>query len=395
MRTALTKRLVAQALPQARPYEIRDGQTKGLILRVQPSGHKAYIVTWAHGQRRTLGSVEHVTLEQARAQATQAVADAVADKLPALAQSGRQRCTLDVFLDQHYGRWARAELRRGDCYVHRIRTALPGALGLPLNKIDAAWVDHWWMARITSGVTKATASRDLACLRPALSKAVEWRLLDNNPLLGMRNRTVDSHKVVRFLSPDETQRLRAALQARDAALIARRASGSAWRASRRKTLLPVIPDDGFGDHLTPLVLLAMNTGLRRGELLALTWDDVDLQGAMLAVRAEVAKSGKQRHVPLNTEALEVLVRWRAQGGAGRVFGIEDCKNSWRNLIVSAQIERFRFHDLRHHFASRLVSQGVDIDTVRVLLGHADIKMTLRYAHLAPEHLVAAVSKLVV
>lgn len=69
-----------------------------------------------------------MTLEQARAQAVQAVADAVADKLPALAKSERQRCTLDVFLTDHYGPWARAELRRGDRYVHRIRTALPGAL---------------------------------------------------------------------------------------------------------------------------------------------------------------------------------------------------------------------------------------------------------------------------
>lgn len=393
MRTALTKRVIAQSLPQARPYEIRDGQTKGLILRVQPSGHKAFIVTWAHGRRRTLGSVEHVTLEQARAQAVQAVADAVADKLPALAKSERQRCTLDVFLTDHYGPWARAELRRGDRYVHRIRTVLPTALGLALNKIDAGWVDRWCMDRITSGVTKATASRDLACLRSALSKAVEWKLLDMNPLLGLRNRTVESRKVVRFLSSDETLRLRTALQARDTALIAARESGNAWRAARRKALLPVIPANGFGDHLTPLVLLAMNTGLRRGELLALTWEDIALQGAMLTVRAEIAKSGKQRHVPLNAEALDVLVRWRAQSAAGRVFGVDDCKNAWRNLLAAAQIERFRFHDLRHHFASRLVSQGVDINTVRVLLGHADIKMTLRYAHLAPEHLVAAVSKL--
>lgn len=393
MRTILTKRSIAQALPQARPYELRDGQTKGLILRVQPSGHKAYIVTWAHGKRRTLGSVEHVTLEQARAQAVQAVADAVADKLPALAQSGRQRCTLDTFLTEHYAPWARAELRRGERYVHRIRTALPTALGLPLNKLDPAWVDRWWVDRITNGVTKATASRDLACLRSALSKAVEWKLLDVNPLLGLRNRTVESRKVVRFLSPDEAQRLRAALGARDAALIAARASGNAWRSARRKPLLPDIPAEGFGDHLTPLVLLAMNTGLRRSELLGLQWTDIDLEARMLTVRPESAKNGKQRHVPLNAEALDVLVRWQTQSGAGRVFAIGDCKTAWNNLLQSARIAQFRFHDLRHHFASKLVMAGVDINTVRVLLGHADIKMTLRYAHLAPEHLVAAVELL--
>lgn len=82
MRIQLTKRAVISAQPKDKPYEIRDILTRGLILRVQPSGYKAWIVSWAHGKRRTLGCVDHITLEQARAYAAQAMAEAVQQGLP-------------------------------------------------------------------------------------------------------------------------------------------------------------------------------------------------------------------------------------------------------------------------------------------------------------------------
>lgn len=143
-----------------------------------------------------------------------------------------------------------------------------------------------------------------------------------------------------------------------------------------------------------MVLLAINTGLRRGELLSLTWHDIDLVARMITVRAERAKNGKQRHVPLNQEALSVLQCWKDQSNDDlHVFQPKDVKTAWVKLLARAQVTGFRFHDLRHHFASKLVTKGVDLNTVRELLGHADIKMTLRYAHLAPAHLAAAVAKL--
>jgi integrase len=108
-----------------------------------------------------------------------------------------------------------------------------------------------------------------------------------------------------------------------------------------------------------------------------------------------------RHIPMNQEALEVLQGWQAQTtGRGLVFPAKDgrplnnIKKSWTAVLETAGIKNFRFHDLRHHFASRLVMAGVDLNTVRELLGHADLTMTLRYAHLAPEHKAEAVSRLV-
>jgi len=397
MPTVLTKRIVASSQPQDRPYELRDAQVRGLLLRVQPSGHKAWIVTWAHGKRRTLGSVEHVTLEQAREQARLAVAEYVQSGLPALAKTKPTSCTLEALLTDHFEPWAIMELKGGKSYCGRIRTAFAHLLRRQVVDIDVPTMDRWWRDRITGpdAVTKATAGRDFACLRSALSKAVEWRLIEQNPLLGIRQRSVQSRKVVRFLSKNEEARLRSALAARDQTGVQGRSNANALRRKYGQPTLPDLAPDAYIDHLTPVVLLAMNTGMRRGELLTITWADVNLEAKMLTIRAEHAKSGRQRHVPLNVEALDVLRRWRSVDckPAQRVFAVGDIKKGWGKLLTDAGIEQFRFHDLRHHFASKLVRAGVDLNTVRELLGHADISMTLRYAHLAPDTLAAAVEKL--
>ncbi len=151
----------------------------------------------------------------------------------------------------------------------------------------------------------------------------------------------------------------------------------------------------YCDHLTPMVLIALNTGLRRGELTALDWSDIDLPAKRLLVRAAAAKSGKSRHVPLNKEAVAVLTRWQRQiGTTGGVFNVRDVKKAWLALDEGGNDHRVSLPRLRHTFASRLVMAGVDLNTVRELLGHADLKMTLRYAHLAHEHKAAAVERLV-
>jgi Phage integrase family len=119
------------------------------------------------------------------------------------------------------------------------------------------------------------------------------------------------------------------------------------------------------------------------------------------VTGATAKSRRTRHIPLNREATSVLTNWRAQCEdlSGLVFvndaGVRfDRVNfSWRRLLKDAGISDFRWHDMRHHFASRLAMGGVDLNTIRELLGHSDYTMTLRYAHLAPEFRMKAVEVL--
>src|SRR4030095_2897702 len=119
-----------------------------------------------------------------------------------------------------------------------------------------------------------------------------------------------------------------------------------------------------------------------GELFALEWRDVDLGRAVLTVRAAESKNRKVRHVPLNSEALNTLRRWKLQTkGNGFVFTnakgrpFDNVKTALSRLLAEAKITNFRWHDFRHHFASKLVMAGVDLNTVREPLGHADIKMT--------------------
>lgn len=149
-----------------------------------------------------------------------------------------------------------------------------------------------------------------------------------------------------------------------------------------------------------MILLSINTGLRRGEIFNMTWDNVNFERKLLTIEGAYAKSGKTRHIPLNTEALLTLKTWRQQYENDHLvfpsldnLPFDNIKKAWGGILNLANIKNFRWHDLRHHFASRLVMVGVDLNTVRELLGHSDMTMTLRYAHLAPEHKANAVEKL--
>jgi len=151
-----------------------------------------------------------------------------------------------------------------------------------------------------------------------------------------------------------------------------------------------------------MVLLSINTGIRRGEVFSLRWEHVNFGLKQITITGTNAKSRKTRHIPLNSEALKTLQDWQSQQQSdehfvftnhrGRQF--TDIKTAWNKLIRDANIQDFRWHDLRHHFASKLAMNGVDLNTIRELLGHSSYKMTLRYAHLSAGHRAEAVSTLV-
>jgi integrase len=270
-----------------------------------------------------------------------------------------------------------------------------------LPDITAWIVEKWRTTRLKNGIKPATVNRDLTALKAALAQAVDWGHLSEYPLKKVKPSEVNDSGKVRFLYPDEEKRLRDALDLREVRLRKDRDSANLWRKGRGYELLPNLRTVSFADHLKPLVLISLNTGLRRAELFRLTWENVDLQAALLTIPGTLAKSGKPRHVPLNAEALAVVNGWQKQtsGKSGLCFPgkkgkpMHDANTAWENLMAAAKIESFRWHDMRHDFASKLVMAGVDLNTVRELLGHADLKMTLRYAHLAPEHKAAAVAML--
>jgi integrase len=402
MQAFISSRLITTLKADAKPYEVRDSKLKGFLLRVQPSGAKSYIVEYGRGKRITLGSVEVLTPAQARDRAVEILADVVKGTDPQAVKRAAKVSDFKSYVQQEYGPWVVAHRKDGSATLARLKACFFEELGSKkLVEINPWIMDKWRSTRIKDGLSKATVNRDLTALKACLAKAVEWGFLEAHPLAKLKPSKLDQGAKPRFLAEGEETRLRAALDARENRIRQERHNANEWRRERDYELLPDL-DGTFADHLKPMVLLSINTGLRQGELFGLTWENVDLDRAYLTVEGGNAKSGKTRHIPLNGEATAVLVAWQAKSSEprGLVFPSQDGKpfdnvqKAWTAVLDAAGIKAFRWHDLRHHFASRLVMAGVDLNTVRELLGHADIKMTLRYAHLAPEHKAAAVAKLI-
>lgn len=401
----LSPAIVEGAKPEADPYRIWDTVVPSLFLRVQPSGIKSFNVQWSRTSSRALGKWPGVTVEAARTKARAVLVETDQHGAPlAVIEANKPEAerpiTFGDFISKHYEPWALTHQKQGKATIDAIKAQFGEFDNKLLTELCAFDVERFKARRLREGRKPATVNRDLDRIRGALSRAVDWGMLPAHPLKAVKRTKGDDNTRVRYLSDDEEKRLRKALEEREAQRRQQRDQGNVWRRERGHEELPAFPADGYTDHLAPMVLIALNTGLRRGELLGLTWESVNLGSKLLTVAAGTAKSRKARHIPLNAEAVDVLTRWKKQGkGAGLVFPapkggrMTHINSSWEGLVSDAKLMDFRFHDCRHDFASKLVMAGVDLNTVRELLGHADIKMTLRYAHLAPDRLAAAVAKL--
>lgn len=218
-------------------------------------------------------------------------------------------------------------------------------------------------------VQPATINRELTLAKHILRKAVEWKLIAENPFRGVRNLNVVK-QVERVLGWDEEVKLLACC------------------------------DLVHSRFLRPLVVLALNTGMRRGELLSLEWPRVDLGQREIRVINAKSKAG-DRVIPMNAAVHSLLCDLAKRATSPFVFPsnrkpgerLLDLKKGFKTTMRLAGIRPIRFHDLRHTFATRLVRAGVDLVTVSHLLGHSRITMTARYAHALADVKIAAVSKL--
>lgn len=397
MRAIIGARLIAskEAQPRAKPFEIPDTRLPGFILRVQPSGVRSYVAQFGRGKRKTLGKVGELTPDEARERCQRVLGNVAHGRPPMFGIDVVDAVTLGTFIDETYSPWLKANRPKSAAgTLERIERHFADWKQRPLTDIDVSRVESWKLERFAKGMKSSTVHRDLAALSGVLSRAVRLKKLATNPVHEVDKPKIDRAPKVRYLDKEEEQRLREALAARDAEMIAARHSANKWRQQRKQEPLSVLSH--FGDHLTPAVITSINTGLRRGELLALKWIDIDFKQKHLTVEGGNAKSGDTRHLPMNSEVLDVLKRWREQRtDEVRVFPIDTgFKSAWGALLERAKITTFRWHDQRHHFASRLVQAGVPLNTVRELLGHGSMAMTLRYAHLAPDQKREAVARLV-
>jgi integrase len=207
-------------------------------------------------------------------------------------------------------------------------------------------------------LTAAAVNRPLALLRHLLRMAhEEWEAIERVPRIRLEK---EPQGRLRWLTQEEITRLL-------------EAAGK----SRNK-------------ELRAAVIVALNTGLRLGELIGLTWERVDLSRCV--IRLELTKSGRRREVPMNDASYRALVGLGPKG-SGRVFKTRYIKTAYNNTVEAAQLDDVTFHTLRHTFASWAIMRGVTLKELQELLGHSSLAMTMRYAHLAPEHLRTAVSRL--
>jgi integrase len=407
----LTKRAIEALSVRERPYDVRDEDLRGFLVRVEPSGRKSFFLDYRlRGKRNRyrLGVHPNLSAEGARAIA-QGIAgdiargtDPQARRKAERAQTARDRLsTLRAFLDGRYEPWARAHLKSASFQLDRLRSDFAEQLDQPLHVFNPFMVEGMRLRWKKAGMLPRSINRDIQRLQSILSRAVECGVLDVHPLKGLKPMKADKTGRVRFLTAHEEAVLRKALADREEKLRQARIRFNTWRIARGRKPLPEREGDLL-DHIRPLVLLALNTGLRRGELLGLTWGSVNFSAKLLTVTAATAKSGHTRRIPLNVEALSTLTAWHERRGKpaaeALVFPGHDGERmtridtAWGTLMKTAGLKNFRLHDCRHHFASRLVQAGVDLYTVKELLGHSEIAMTEKYSHLAPDNLRLAVEK---
>ncbi len=381
-------------------YEVRDTNLTGFLVRVQPSGSMSYYCQYKRGKRKSLGKVGQIIPGDLRKEVSDARERAMAiiqqvakgEYKPESRKVDDQVETLEDFIVKEYSPWFKAHRKPPYSNLNNLAPFKP-LYHLKLEDISIRVVDRWSSKRLEAGNAKSTVKRYLNTLKAVLNKAVEWGVIEVNPLSELKPIKTDDIGRVRFLSDDEEKRLLDALDRREARLRAERDSGNAWKKARGYELLPDLKKLAYADYLKPIVILARNTGMRRGEILSLTWADVNFESRLITIKGTVSKSKRTRHIPLNSCSLNLLKQWRKQSSDIQVFPVKSFQKAWSAILKDARLDDFVFHDLRHDFASRLVMSGADLKTVQELLGHANLNMTLRYSHLAASHKADAVERL--
>lgn len=412
MKARLTERRVDLLKATGSRYDVRDDAVPGLLVRVGPKGHKTYYLDYYDGDGKRskyrIGSADTVTLANARREARKRAADVAAgDNLNGVKRQRRkqaevqQQQILGVFVEQIYSKWRNAERRRAEEELARLDLHFSQWYQLPMSQITEAKVLDWRQERLLKGMSPKTINRDIACLLAVFSHAVRVEIIPESPLRNFKQLKVDLRERVRFLSTAEESSLRQCLEEREASKRQGRINHNRFLWERKFPSKPAVGEDQYYDHVTPLVLLAINTGCRPEELLRLEWRDIDLVHKNLTVRGVLSKNSRTRHIPLSSEAVRVAKRWKASPGSSRsglVFPgakgqpMDRMPRAITRIIAACKLDEFRPYDFRHTFASRLALAGVDLNTIRELMGHETIQMTLIYAHLTQDHRREAIAK---
>lgn len=242
----------------------------------------------------------------------------------------------------------------GDAYVHDVTPQR-------LEQYKAHRRQTVYAGRQISG---SRINRELAVLKAAFNRGIQWGLIVDNPVRRVKFFSEKDRARTRFLSAEE-----------------------------KKRLLPLLSPE-----VAAVVICALKTGMRQGEILGLKWSEVNLDTNLITLRKTKAKT--IRHIPIHPELQGILKGLPKLGeyvfcerDGGRYSRNGHLRSEFDNAVAASGLRDFHFHDLRHTFASELVMKGVDIKTIAELLGHSTTRMTERYSHLSPSHKALAINLL--
>ena len=365
-RGRLTDPAIARLRPRGREYTVWDSAVPGLGVRVRPGGGKSYVLlrrSAGASRRVSLGPVSSKGIDEVRRECHARRA------LPDLEEADRQKANVPLFRDFVEGPWKEAHFDRYKPSTRRSvqtvlnKQVLPAFGSKPLDRIGPAEVRRWFDA--WSRTAPGGANKGLELLRQIMNFAIARGHVETNPTRDVKkNRRTP---LARFLSREEIGRLHRVLD---------RQTGEGNREQ------------------ADIVRLLLLTGCRRGEIVRLRWSEVR-DGAL---ELGDSKTGP-RKVPLNSQVWRILER-RKRGRSPFVFpspldaSRPRCGDLrlWYRVRREAGIEDVRLHDLRHSHASHAVMNGVPVPVVSRLLGHSNVRMTLRYAHLGDREIEAAAER---
>jgi integrase len=391
--------------------DIYDDQLTGFGLRMRPNGSTSFIYRWTAPegqQKKTVGRWPAMSIDEAR-EAVRAFisrADHKADTMPARVAKHERRMsdaknvgmpTVGDYLDGDYRTyWLGAtKSETPETNLKSIRRDFSGLMDRRLDEVTRPMMKKWIEKRIAAGCRPTGINRVLGSIGGLFSHAVEHEIVSANPCARLRCKVDpedDEHG--RELTTEEEARLRAVLDARETRI---REDAAARRDGRK---LAAVPGDyhAYVDHVKPAILVAINTGMRRSELLRARWTAIDWKAQTITIEAWTSKVKRSRVIPLNAEALAILKAWRRQTKFEFIFTNEvgerlTAVRDWDRVKRAAQISDFRFMDTRHHTATRMINEGASQYHVQKILGHSDGRMTQRYMKARDAKLAEAVALL--
>jgi len=350
--------------------EYCDATCPGLLVEVRDSADAVpvYYLRFKRNGKTAydrLGNIRDLTLTQARKLATQKkveyapLAKVAPESKPAVGEM-----TLDSFWTNHalpHLKLVKRSYLRDEQLYDRIGPKFGTS---PLRAITRYQVEQFKAELMEKNLSPATVDHHLKLMRHLFNLAVQWDMLEKNPLKGIQLLNVDN-QVENYLKDDEMQRF-----------------------------LEVLKTDA-NRPICLLLMFLLSTGARLNEAVQAKWSQIDIDNVVWKIPASNSKSKKIRSVPLNDSALWVLEQAKLLGEADYPFANPETKLPYQSvrtvfyrLCKKAKI-KLRIHDLRHSFASLLVSGGRSLYEVQQILGHSDPKVTMRYAHLSTKALQAA------